>query len=76
MHIVYAEQYGSREAALMRERQIKRWTSRKKELLVSGNSAALSGISSNTRVRAGFTWKDWLTRHAGSESAHFSESEE
>jgi predicted GIY-YIG superfamily endonuclease len=76
VQIIYAEQYGSREDALRRERQIKRWTSRKKELLVSGNSAALSGISSNARVRAGFTWKDWLTGLSASETELASESED
>jgi predicted GIY-YIG superfamily endonuclease len=44
VHIVYAEQYRSREEALRRERQIKRWSSRKKELLASGDIAALSGL--------------------------------
>jgi len=62
VHIVYAEQYSSRQDALRRERQIKRWTSQKKELLVSGNTATLSGISERARVRPGFTWADWLTR--------------
>ena len=62
VHIVYAEQYSSRQDALRRERQIKRWTSQKKELLVSGNAATLSGISDRARVRRGFTWADWLTR--------------
>jgi len=62
VHIVYAEQYGSREDALERERQIKRWSSHKKELLVCGDLAALSGTSQRARMRSGFTWKDWLTR--------------
>ena len=62
VHIVYAEQYSSRQDALKRERQIKRWSSHKKELLVSGNVADLSGISNRARVRTGFTWKDWLSR--------------
>jgi hypothetical protein len=73
---VYAEQYSSRQDALRRERQIKRWSSRKKELLVSGNFAALSGISDKARVRAGFTWKDWLTGHSGSATDYTSESED
>jgi putative endonuclease len=34
VHIVYAEQYSSKEDALKRERQIKRWSSQKKELLI------------------------------------------
>jgi predicted GIY-YIG superfamily endonuclease len=46
--IVYAEQYSSRKGALERERQIKRWSSEKKELLA--------------RIRTGFTGRDWLTQ--------------
>ena len=46
VQIVYAEQYSLREEALRRERQIKRWSSHKKELLVRGDASALSGISS------------------------------
>ena len=60
VQIVYAEQFSSREEALRRERQIKRWTSQKKELLVRGDVAALSGVSQKVRVRTGFTWRDWL----------------
>ena len=60
VQIVYAEHYSSREEALRRERQIKRWSSQKKELLVSGDVAALSGVSQKARFRTGFTWKDWL----------------
>jgi predicted GIY-YIG superfamily endonuclease len=60
VQIVYAEQYSSREEALRRERQIKRWRSQKKELLVRGDVAALSGVSQKARVRTGFTWRDWL----------------
>ena len=60
VHIVYAEQYSSRDEALSRERQIKRWSSQKKELLVRGDLAALSGTAQRARMRSGFTWKDWL----------------
>jgi len=51
VHIVYAEQYGSREDTLKPERQVKRWSSQTKELLVCGDLAALSG----TGQRA--TWR-------------------
>jgi putative endonuclease len=61
VHIAYAEQYRSRKEALKRERQIKRWSSQKKELLVRGGVAALSGTSQRARIRTGFTWEDWLT---------------
>jgi predicted GIY-YIG superfamily endonuclease len=62
VHIVYAEQYSSREEALRRERQLKRWSSHKKELLVHGDVPALSGNSQRARIRTGFTWEDWLTQ--------------
>jgi predicted GIY-YIG superfamily endonuclease len=62
VHIVYAEEYSSREEALRRERQIKHWSVQKKELLARGDLAALSGSSQKARIRTGFTWDDWLTR--------------
>jgi predicted GIY-YIG superfamily endonuclease len=60
--IVYAERHSSRREALKRERQIKRWSLQKKELLIRGDVAALSGVSQRARVRNGFTWSDWLAR--------------
>jgi len=60
VQIVYAEHFSSREEAFERERQIKRWSSQKKELLVRGDVTALSGSSQRARIRTGFTWKDWL----------------
>ena len=60
--MIYAEQYGSRENALKRERQIKRWSLQKKEMLVRGDAAGLSGNSQRARIRTGFTGRDWLTR--------------
>ena len=45
-----------------RERQIKRWSLQKKELLVSGDVAAPSGVSRKARDRTGFTWRNWLAR--------------
>lgn len=62
VYIVYAETHNSKQEALKRERQIKRWSQQKKELLVSGDVAALSGVSRRARVRIGFTWSDWLAR--------------
>ena len=60
VRMVYAERHNSKQEALKRERQIKRWSLQKKELLVSGDVAALSGVSQKARVRTGFTWGDWL----------------
>ena len=62
VRIVHAERHSSKQEALKRERQIKRWSLQKKELLVSGDVAALSGVSQRARVRTGFTWRDWLAR--------------
>ncbi len=62
VRIVYAERHSSKQNALKRERQIKRWSLQKKELLVSGDVAALSGVSQRARVRTGFTWSDWLAK--------------
>ena len=62
VRIIYAERHKSKQEALKRERQIKRWSLRKKELLVSVDVAALSGVSQRARVRTGFTWSDWLAR--------------
>jgi predicted GIY-YIG superfamily endonuclease len=42
--LVYSETHKSREAALNRERQVKRWTRAKKEALVAGNLAALKRL--------------------------------
>ena len=62
VRIVYAEELSSKQEALKRERQLKRWSLQKKELLVRGDVMALSGVSQRARVRTGFTWKDWLAR--------------
>jgi predicted GIY-YIG superfamily endonuclease len=40
--LVYSEQLPNREMALTRERQLKRWTRRKKEALIAGDSDALN----------------------------------
>jgi predicted GIY-YIG superfamily endonuclease len=62
VRIVYAERHSSKQEALKRERQIKRWSLQKKESLVRGNVGALSGANQRARVRTGFTWSDWLAR--------------
>ena len=62
VRIVYAEEHGSKQDALRRERQIKRWSQQKKEWLVRGDGAALSGNSRRARIRTAFTWSDWLAQ--------------
>lgn len=65
VRIVYAEKHDSKQDALRRERQIKHWTQQKKELLVRGDSVALSGSSQRGRIRTAFTWEDWLAQRRG-----------
>jgi putative endonuclease len=36
VQMVYAEEHGSLTSAIKRERQVKRWTVRKKEALITG----------------------------------------
>ncbi|MCZ7582404.1 MAG: GIY-YIG nuclease family protein [Deltaproteobacteria bacterium] len=43
--LAYTEVCESETAAVRRERQIKRWSRAKKEALISGNVAALHGLS-------------------------------
>ena len=49
VELVYTEPHRTREAALDRERQLKRWTRAKKEALIAGNQAALAGYSQRAR---------------------------
>ena len=42
--LAYSEQCPTREAALMRERQLKGWTRAKKEALISGNLLVLKRL--------------------------------
>jgi putative endonuclease len=49
VRIVYAEQFTSLVGAKARERQLKGWTTIKKEALVGSNTAELKGISSRLR---------------------------
>ena len=42
--LVYSEQYATRQAALTRERQLKRWTRAKKEALIAGDTALLKRL--------------------------------
>ena len=41
VRLVFTETHCSREDALVRERQVKRWTRAKKEALIAGDHAAL-----------------------------------
>ena len=43
--IVYAEKYDSTAGAIVRERQLKRWTAKKKEALISDDFPLLKSLS-------------------------------
>ena len=50
--LAYAEPHPSIDAAIARERQIKRWSHDKKRALVTGDLARLKGVSCRTRRQA------------------------
>ena len=61
VHIVYAEEHSSAGSAIARERQLKRWSNKKKEALVLGDCAALRSLGRrSTKSMAGLTWRDLL----------------
>ena len=45
VELVYAEPHDTKTAAIRRERQLKRWTRRKKEALIRGDLALLRSLS-------------------------------
>lgn len=49
VRIVYSEEYPDATAAIARERQLKGWTTQKKEALIRGDPQFLKGISARTR---------------------------
>src|SRR3954453_22471454 len=63
VRMVYAEEHHSIESAIARERQLKRWSKKKKEALVVGDRSALRALGRrSTTSRAGFTRRDLLDR--------------
>ena len=51
--LLYFEQFASVSAAIARERQVKRWSGRKKDALVRGDTAALTALSRRRRSARG-----------------------
>jgi predicted GIY-YIG superfamily endonuclease len=43
--LVYSEAFANQQAVLARERQLKRWSARKKEALIAGDLATLKVLS-------------------------------
>lgn len=44
VELAYSEAHDTEQAAVARERQLKRWTRRKKEALIAGNTALLKKL--------------------------------
>jgi putative endonuclease len=63
VRIVYAEEHGSIEQAIARERQLKRWSRKKKEALIRGDHTGLDWLSHQSpSTKTAFTWRDLLNR--------------
>ena len=63
VRIVYAEQHASLHATIGRERQLKRWSLKKKEALVICDRAALRSLGrKRTKTLAECTWRELLNR--------------
>ena len=63
VEMVYAEEHSSLQGAVARERQVKRWTAKKKEALVSADSSKLKTLSRrDKRSDSTFTWRDLMTK--------------
>lgn len=64
VHMVYAEEHSSLQSAIARERQVKRWTAKKKETLVTGDLPTLKTLSRRNERRVVFTWRDLLRQNS------------
>jgi putative endonuclease len=63
VRMVYAEEHGSLASAIARERQLKRWTNKKKEALLRGDQRTLTSESrTSAKSTSVFTWRDLLNR--------------
>lgn len=61
VRMVYAEEHSSAGSAIARERQLKRWSHKKKEALTLGDRAALRALSRrSTKSTDEITWRDLL----------------
>jgi len=61
VRMVYAEEHASVENAIARERQLKRWSQKKKEALIVDDRAALRSLGRRqTKSMEEFTWRDLL----------------
>ena len=61
VRMVDAEEHASTESAIARERQLKRWSQKKKEALILDDRPALRSLGRRpTKLLAEFTWPDLL----------------
>jgi predicted GIY-YIG superfamily endonuclease len=58
VHLAYSETYRTRAAALIRERQLKRWTRQKKEALIAADLQLLKKL----RIMRNITSPRWVAR--------------
>lgn len=65
VRMVYAEEHASVASATARERQLKRWTHKKKEALILGDRPALKSLGRRPRRSiVEITWLDLLNRRS------------
>ena len=65
VRMVYAEEHASVASAIGRERQLKRWSHKKKEALIIDNRAARRSLGRrSTKSTTAFTWQDLLNLKA------------
>jgi putative endonuclease len=62
VRMVYAEEHVSIESAVARERQLKRWTRKKKEALIDLDQRTLSSCAHKQLTSTGPSWRDVLER--------------
>lgn len=65
VRMIYAEEHASVESAIARERQLKRWTAKKKEALIRGDRPALRSLGRRLMKSNGeVTWRDLLAHRS------------
>ena len=65
VRMVYAEEHASFASAIARERQLKRWSHKKKEALILHDRVALRSMGRRSmKSMTTFTWQDLLNRKA------------
>jgi putative endonuclease len=61
VRMVYAEEHASVASAIARERQLKRWSHKKKEALILADRTGLRWLGRrSTKSMTAFTWRDLL----------------